>query len=63
MKIFVTGASGLVGKSLIKLLVKENHEVIGLVRNDQDAEDLKTLKVTPIQGDMRTIEEYNKILK
>ena len=63
MKIFVTGASGLVGKSLIKLLVKENHEVLGLVRNDQDAEDLKTLKVTPIQGDLRTIEEYNEILK
>lgn len=62
MKIFVTGASGLVGKSLIRLLVRENHEVLGLVRNDQDAEDLRVLKVTPIKGDLRTIKEYNEIL-
>jgi len=63
MSIFVTGASGLVGKSLIKLLIKENYEVLGLVRNDQDAEALKTLKATPIKGDLRTIKDYNEILK
>jgi nucleoside-diphosphate-sugar epimerase len=63
MRIFVSGASGLVGKSLIRLLISENHEVLGLVRNDQDAKALKTLKVTPIKGDLRTIKEYNEILK
>ena len=47
MKIFVTGASGLVGKSLIKLLIKENHEVFGLVRNDKSVETLTTLNATP----------------
>jgi nucleoside-diphosphate-sugar epimerase len=63
MRIFVSGASGLVGKSLVELLIKENYEVIGLVRNDQDVEVLKTLKATPIKGDLRTIVEYDEILK
>lgn len=63
MKIFVTGASGLVGKSLIKLLIKENHEVFGLVRNDKSVETLTTLNATPIKGDLKIIKDYSEILK
>ncbi len=63
MKIFVTGASGLVGKSIIKLLITENHEVFGLVRNDQAIKVLRELKVIPVKGDLRKIEEFNKILR
>ncbi|PWT99129.1 MAG: hypothetical protein C5B53_05820 [Candidatus Melainabacteria bacterium] len=39
-KVFVTGASGLVGFHLIQFLLRRNYSVVGLVRNSSKREDL-----------------------
>ncbi|MBM7566117.1 NAD-dependent epimerase/dehydratase family protein [Paenibacillus sacheonensis] len=40
MKIAVAGASGVVGRALVPLLVENGHEVVGLIRNPAHAADL-----------------------
>ncbi|OAS21545.1 NAD-dependent epimerase/dehydratase family protein [Paenibacillus oryzisoli] len=40
MKILVAGASGVIGRVLIPMLVQKGHEVIGLIRNPEHAESL-----------------------
>lgn len=52
MKIFVTGASGFVGLSLTKDLVKKQYQVYGLIRRDEAAKQLNDMGVTPIKGDL-----------
>ncbi len=50
MKIAVTGANGHVGACLIRLLLKENHEVRVLVHTDNRA--LQGLNVETVKGDL-----------
>ncbi|MCC6724928.1 MAG: NAD-dependent epimerase/dehydratase family protein [Saprospiraceae bacterium] len=52
MKYFLTGATGFVGSYLAKLLRKEGHEVIALVRNPSKANDLVTIGCTLVKGDV-----------
>ena len=53
MKIFITGSSGFIGKSLTKSLINDNHQVIGY-----DKEENGTDSSYSIQGD---ILDYNKL--
>ncbi|MBW7461735.1 NAD(P)H-binding protein, partial [Paenibacillus sepulcri] len=48
MKIIVAGASGVIGRALIPLLLKAGHEVVGLTRNTEHAEELKDKGVQPV---------------
>ncbi len=41
MKIFVTGASGFIGGTVADLLRRKGHDVHGLVRGEDKAEQLK----------------------
>ena len=41
MKIFVAGATGAIGRPLIKQLLQEGHDVIGMARNDEAARQLQ----------------------
>ncbi|MEE2995443.1 MAG: TIGR01777 family oxidoreductase [Gemmatimonadota bacterium] len=51
MKILLTGASGLVGKHLIPVLKKDNHQIVRLVRSkDQANED--TVYWSPLSGEI-----------
>lgn len=54
MKILVTGATGFVGSHLCELLLKENHEVIGLVRSIKKLNDLN-LKIPYIYGSLNDL--------
>jgi nucleoside-diphosphate-sugar epimerase len=51
MKILVTGASGFVGSHLIEQLLKNDHEVVALVRNPRKIE-LKSPRLTLITADL-----------
>lgn len=53
MKTLVTGATGFVGKHLVKRLVTENKNVACLVRSNNIASPLKQLGVELIYGDLR----------
>jgi 2-alkyl-3-oxoalkanoate reductase len=50
MKIFVAGATGVIGRRLLPRL--QNHQVTALTRSPQQAEQLKTLGVQPVVGDV-----------
>lgn len=52
MKIFVTGASGLIGGSVAQYLHRKGHEVHGLVRDSAKAAQLRDRGITPVLGDL-----------
>jgi nucleoside-diphosphate-sugar epimerase len=62
MKIFVTGATGFVGKAVIRALRQRDHEVVGLVRHASRGQGLEQLGVTPVVGDMLQPASYEGVV-
>jgi nucleoside-diphosphate-sugar epimerase len=52
MKIFVTGAAGFIGGSIAAALVRKGHEVAGLARKPEQAQELAKIGVTAITGNL-----------
>ncbi|MHB8960277.1 MAG: NAD-dependent epimerase/dehydratase family protein [Candidatus Limnocylindrales bacterium] len=52
MRIFVAGASGVIGRNLVPLLVAAGHEVAGMTRSTHKAEGLRALGATPVVCDV-----------
>lgn len=52
MKYFVTGATGFIGRRLVRFLVDAGHQVIALVRDPRRAHHLETMDVVLAQGDI-----------
>jgi nucleoside-diphosphate-sugar epimerase len=52
MKVFITGASGFIGGTVARRLIREGHTVRGLVRDAGKAEQLRALGVEPVLGDL-----------
>jgi nucleoside-diphosphate-sugar epimerase len=52
MKIFVTGAAGFIGGSIAAALVRKGHEVTGLARKPEQAQELAKIGVTAIIGNL-----------
>src|SRR5688572_12318965 len=52
MKYFVTGATGFVGGTLVKQIIKNGHEVNASVRDIEKADELKSLGVKLFKGDV-----------
>lgn len=50
MNIFITGAAGFIGGSIATGLVQRGHQVTGLVRSAEQAEELKALGIMPVTG-------------
>ncbi len=53
MKTFVTGATGFIGASIVRELLKDGREVRALVRAGSDTANLNGLDVEPWRGDLR----------
>jgi 2-alkyl-3-oxoalkanoate reductase len=51
MRIFVAGATGVVGKRLVPLLVAGGHEVVGTTRSEEKARDLRATGAEPVVVD------------
>jgi nucleoside-diphosphate-sugar epimerase len=52
MRIFVAGASGMIGTRLVPLLVKAGHEVAGMTRSSAKEQALRALGATPVVCDV-----------
>ena len=52
MKAFVTGGTGFVGTNLIRLLLQQRYEVRALVRNGSNLDNLKSLDIELVTGDL-----------
>ena len=52
MRIFIAGASGVIGSRLVPLLVAAGHDVAGMTRSPARAEGLRALGATPIVCDV-----------
>lgn len=63
MKIFVTGATGYIGRAVCKQLKKDGHEVIGLTSTDQHREILEGLGVQPVVANLKSTDQWKKYLK
>jgi nucleoside-diphosphate-sugar epimerase len=50
MKVFLTGASGYIGGSVAQRLMELGHEVFGLVRSEQKAQQIQQLGMQPVIG-------------
>jgi nucleoside-diphosphate-sugar epimerase len=56
MRVFVTGAAGFIGVATTKELIANGHQVIGLARNDANADLIKKMGAEVHRGDLTDIE-------
>jgi nucleoside-diphosphate-sugar epimerase len=49
MKVFVAGASGVIGRPLIRQLVAAGHEVTGTTRREERVEEIRAAGATPVR--------------
>jgi nucleoside-diphosphate-sugar epimerase len=52
MRIFVAGASGVIGRALVPLLVAAGHDVVGMTRTAEREQDLRALGAEPFVCDV-----------
>lgn len=52
MKVFLTGASGVMGRSSIEALHRAGHDVVGLARTRETADQIAAAGAVPWQGDI-----------
>jgi dihydroflavonol-4-reductase len=51
-RVFITGASGFVGKAILERLVADGREVVALARSESSARMLKDLRAEVVEGDV-----------
>ena len=52
MKVFIAGATGVLGKRVVKGLVKKGHQVLGLARSQLNVDWLSNNQAVPIEGNL-----------
>lgn len=63
MKTLVTGATGFIGSSLVRELLKDNKEVKVLIRKNSDTRNIDGLDVERVYGDIRDGDSVKAALK
>ncbi|MEV5717014.1 SDR family oxidoreductase [Amycolatopsis mediterranei] len=60
MRVFVTGASGWIGRALVPELLDAGHEVVGLARSDEAAGTVAAMGADVLRGDLTDLEVLEK---
>ena len=60
MRVFITGATGFIGKAVVKELIDHGHSVLGLARSDAKAEPIKALGAEIIKGTLQDLDVLKK---
>jgi nucleoside-diphosphate-sugar epimerase len=63
VRVLVTGATGFVGKAVVRALAGRGHKVVGFVRDPGKALDLKTLGVELVTGDLWKLDTYVPVVQ
>jgi len=61
LRVFVTGATGYVGSAIVREFVRAGHEVTGMTRWAESADDLEALGARAIVGDLRDPLSYRDV--
>ncbi len=60
MKVFVTGASGFVGSAIVKELLSNGHQVVGLARSEESAKSIREAGAEVLMGDLDRLDILQK---
>ncbi len=60
MKVFVTGASGFVGSAVVKELLSNGYQVVGLARSEESARSIREAGAEVLRGDLETLDILQK---
>lgn len=60
MKVFVTGASGFVGSGVVKELLSNGYQVVGLARSEESAKSIREAGAEVLRGDLETLDILQK---
>ncbi len=52
MKILVTGATGVVGRRLVPILVQQGHSVIAMMHGSNHRDTLEKMGASPVEADL-----------
>ncbi len=63
MNVFLAGATGTIGRSLVPMLVEEGHKVVALTRAPEKFPDLKAIGAEPVLGDVFDVARLNDVVK
>jgi len=62
MRVFVAGASGAIGQPLVRQLVAAGHEVTGMTRREERAEEIRAAGATAIRCNVFSLDDVNNAL-
>lgn len=63
MKVFVTGATGVLGRSAVRAMLADGHEVSGIARGADKARALEATGVTPVRVQLFDIDALTRALR
>jgi nucleoside-diphosphate-sugar epimerase len=62
MKVFVTGATGVLGRAVVPLLAAAGHQVRGLARSEQNDATLRALGAEPVRADLFAVDSLRQAI-